>query len=64
MTEQWNLGDGLENVCNCVMRKLHYASHALEERSRTIINLDSYEVTAMIWALNEYMHNGRFAERI
>lgn len=42
--EIWNLGDGLENVCN------------------TIINLDSYEVTAMIWAMNEYIHSDSFAE--
>ena len=62
--ELWNIGDGLENVCKSVMRKLHYAGHVLEERNRTIINLDSYEVTAMIWAMNEYMHNGQFAERI
>ena len=34
--ELWNLGDGLENVCNSVMRKLHYAGHVLEERNRTI----------------------------
>lgn len=60
--ELWNLGDGLENVCNSVMRKLHHAGHVLEERNRTIINLDSYEVTAMIWAMNEYIHSGRFAE--
>lgn len=60
----WNLGEGLENVCNSVRRKLHYASHQTEERTRTIINLDSYEITAMIWAMNEYMHNGQFAEQI
>lgn len=62
MRGEWNLGDGLENVCNSVMKKLHYAGHQLEERERTIINVDSYEVTALIWALNEYMHDGRFAE--
>ena len=60
--ELWNLGDGLENVCNSVMRKLHHAGYVLEERNRTIINLDSYEVTAMIWAMNEYIHSDRFAE--
>ena len=64
MNEKWNLGDGLENVCNSVMRKLRYASHQLEEKNRTIINMDSYENTVLIWALNEYMHNGQFAERI
>lgn len=31
---------------------------------RTILNIDSYEVTAMIWAMNEYMHNRQLAERI
>lgn len=62
MTEPWNLGDGFENVCNSVMRKLRYAGHQLEERERTIVNLDSYEVTAMIWALDRYMHDGWFAE--
>lgn len=62
MSEAWNLGDGLENVCNSAMRKLQSAGYRLEERERTIINLDSYEVTALIWALSEYMHSGRFAE--
>ena len=55
MNEEWNLGGGLANVCNSAMRKLHYAGHQLEERNRTIVNLESYEVTAMIWALTEYM---------
>lgn len=55
MNEEWNLGGGLANVCNSVMRKLNYAGHQLEERSRTIVNLESCEVTAMIWALAEYM---------
>ena len=62
MSDKWNLGDGLENVCDSAMRKLRYASHQLEERERTIINMDSYEVTAMIWAMNEYIHSDRFAE--
>lgn len=64
MNDAWNLGDGLENVCRSVLRKLHYAGAQTEERTRTIINLDSYEITAMIWAMNEYMHNGQFAERM
>ena len=64
MSDKWNLDDGLENVCNSAMRKLRYASHQLEERERTIINMDSYENTVLIWALNEYMHNGQFAEQI
>lgn len=57
MSESWNLGDGLEYVCKSVMRKLQYAGAQLEERERTIINLDSYEVTAMIWALDNYMRS-------
>ena len=64
MNDAWNLGDGLENVCRSVLRKLYYAGAQTEERTRTIINLDSYEITAMIRAMNEYMHNGQFAERI
>lgn len=63
MDKEWNLGDGMVNVCNSVMQKLHYAGHQLEERNRTIINLESYEVTALIFALSEYMKrrqiNGR-----
>lgn len=52
---EWNLGDGLRNVCQSVMRKLNYAGWQLENRERTIINLDSYEVTALIRALDKYM---------
>ena len=62
MSESWNLGDGLKNVCNSAMRKLQYAGYQLEERNKTIINVDSYEVTVLIWALNEYMHSGRDVE--
>lgn len=51
----WNLGDGLENVCNSVMRKLNYAGHVLEERNRTIINLDSYEYTRKYRAFRKEM---------
>lgn len=64
MDGEWNLGDGLENVCNSAMRKLRYASHQTEGRPRAIVNLDSYEITSLIWALNDYMHNGRFREEI
>ena len=55
MSNEWNLGDGLPNVCDSVMRKLQYAGYQLESRNRTIVNLESYEVTAMVWALTEYM---------
>lgn len=51
----WNLGDGLPNVANSIRRKLSYAGHQLEERERTILNVDSYEVTVLVWALSEYM---------
>lgn len=57
---EWNLGDGLRNVCQNVMRKLNYAGWQLENRERTIINLDSYEVTALIWALDKYMKDEKF----
>lgn len=57
MTESWNLkpGDGLENVCKSCLRKLHYASQQTEDREHTIINLDSYEITALIWAMQNYI---------
>jgi len=60
---EWNLGNGLENVCSSALRKLEYAGWQLESQSRTIINVDSYEVTAMIWAMKGYMRNSRFAKR-
>lgn len=63
MNEEWNLGGGLANVCNSVMRKLHYAGRQLEERNRTIVNMESYEVTAMIWALDEYMRRRQMKGR-
>lgn len=34
---EWNLGNGLRNVCQNVMRKLNYAGWQLENRERTII---------------------------
>ena len=51
----WNLGDGFGNVCQSVMGKLNYASYQLESRERTIVNFDSYEVTALIWAMQKYL---------
>lgn len=53
--KNWNLGDGLGNVVNSLLRKANYASWQLEEKERTIINVDSYEVTALIFALSEYI---------
>lgn len=54
-TGEWNLGNGLPNVVNSIRRKLRYAGFQLEDRERTILNVDSYEVTVLVWALNEYM---------
>lgn len=55
----WNLGDGLWNVCQSVMDKLNHAGYQLESRERAIINLDSYEVTALVWAMQKYMAERR-----
>ena len=44
--KNWNLGAGLPNVCESVMRKLNGAGWRLENGPRTILNVDSYEVTA------------------
>lgn len=54
MKEPWNLGDGLQNVYDSIRRKLNYAGHQLEERSRTIVNMECYENTVLIWALREW----------
>ena len=62
MRDNWNLGDGIGNVCNSALRKLHRAGHQLEDRNRTIINVESYEVTAMIWAISEYMRRRKIEE--
>lgn len=51
----WNLGDGIGNVCQSVMDKLNHADYQLESRERAIINLDSYEVTVLEWAMHKYM---------
>ena len=53
--KEWNLGDGLPNVCESVMRKLDGAGWRLENGPRTILNVDSYEVTVMYRAMQEYM---------
>lgn len=53
--KNWNLGDGLQNVCESVMRKLNGASWRLENGPRTIMNVESYEVTVMVRAMQEYM---------
>lgn len=54
MKEPWNLGNGMSYVYDSIRRKLNYASHQLEDRPRTIINMDSYENTVLIWALSEW----------
>lgn len=53
--KEWNLGDGLPNVCESVMRKLNGAGWRLENGPRTIINVDSYEEITMHRAMVEYM---------
>lgn len=53
--KNWNLGDGLQNVCESVMRKLNDAGWRLENGPRTIINVDSYEEITMHRAMVEYM---------
>ena len=53
--KEWNLGDGLPNVCNSILRKLNAAGWRLEDGPRTILNVDSYEVTVMYLAVKEYM---------
>lgn len=53
--KEWNLGDGLPNVCESVMRKLNGAGWRLENMPRTIINVDSYEEITMHRAMVEYM---------
>jgi len=53
--KDWNLGDGLPNVCNSILRKLNAAGWRLEIKENTIINIESYETTVMFWAMYEYM---------
>lgn len=53
--KDWNLGDGLPNVCKSILRKLNAAGWRLETKENTIINIESYETTVMFWAMYEYM---------
>lgn len=53
--KEWNLGDGLPNVCKSILRKLNAAGWRLEIKENTIINIESYETTVMFWAMYEYM---------
>ena len=57
MKEPWNLDDGLGNVCAIVLSKMHHASRQLEvkDKDRTIVNLDTYEITAIAWAVEHYI---------
>ena len=57
--KNWNLGAGLPNVCESVMRKLNGAGWRLENGPRTIMNVDSYEVTVMYRAMQECMERKR-----
>ena len=52
--KEWDLGDNIGKVYESVRKKLSYAGYQLEERDRTIINLDTYEVTVLCWALSSY----------
>ena len=52
-----NLGDNINEVCNPLYDKISYASHQLESKSRTIINIDTYEATVLSWALEKYMRD-------
>lgn len=63
--EPWNLreDDGLPNVYESIRRKLHYSGYQLEERSRTIINIESYEHTILTWALSEWAENHNVKEK-
>lgn len=61
--KNWNLGAGLPNVCESVMHKLNGAGWRLENDPRTILNVDSYEVTAMVWAMQEYMKKRGIKEK-
>lgn len=59
----WNLGDGLGNVIWSLLEKANYASWQLENRERTIINIDSYEATALIYALSEIIEKYSLEKR-
>lgn len=52
--KEWDLGDNIGKVYESVQKKLNYAGYQLEDRERTIINLDSYEVTVLQWSLSSY----------
>lgn len=51
----WDLGPGLGNVAWSLLDKANSASWRLENNSRTIINIDSYESTVLIFVLSEYI---------
>ena len=61
MTQEkiWNIGPGLGNVAWSLLDKANYAGWQLEDKSRAILNIDSYEDTVLIYALSEYIekHN-------
>lgn len=47
------------NVVWSLLDKANYAGWQLEDKSRAILNIDSYEDTVLIYALSEYIekHN-------
>ena len=61
MKEPWNLDDGLGNVCASVLSKMHHASYQLEvkDKDKTIVNLDTYEITAIAWAIERIRNDKR-----
>lgn len=53
----WNLSEyGQYNILKSLHEKMSRANANIEcsNRSRTIINIDSYEATIICWALQEY----------
>ena len=58
--EPWNLtDDGLPNIAESLKNKLNAASFRLEcGGGNTIINIDSYECTVLIWALQKLRKKG------
>ncbi len=57
MMDGWNLGEGLGNVCWSALDKLNNTSIQFEFHNRkyAVMNMHDYEVTAMIYAMSEYI---------
>lgn len=52
--DNYNLGDGIKNVFATINNKLMGAGFRLESKDNTIININDYEHTLLVWALYEY----------